>query len=146
MAGMIALYPPTLSLINAEDVLIQYQQVKWNFNKALRKILGATSEGFSWRQVAISAVIYVSEATKVEYLLLLLQKDFEQILDTSVIVRIPKLPVNCLIEIELICDENMGVNNKSKCIQNFHMDASTIDPVPNHAGDVFYNCNKVTKD
>jgi hypothetical protein len=119
--------------------------VKWNFNKALRKILGTTSEGFSWRQVAISAVIYVSEATKVEYLLLLLQKDFAQILDTSVIVRIPKLPVNCLIEIELICDEGMGVNNKSKCIQNFHTDASTIAPVPNHAGDVFYNCNKVTK-
>ena len=61
-----------------------------------------------------SAIIFISKDSVLDDLLPILQKDFEFIQDSTVIIRVEKLPMNCLIEIELIMSKK-----DAKCQQAF---------------------------
>lgn len=79
----------------------QYRQTKHNFNQVLRETTKNTS--IIWQQVAKSAIVFVSGEANVEELIPSLQTDFEH-LPSSVVVRVPKLPMNAKVEIEILVD------------------------------------------
>ena len=58
-----------------------------------------------------SAIIFLSKDSILDELLPLLQQDFAFIRESTVIVRVEKLPMNCLIEIELM----MSKKDDAKC-------------------------------
>ena len=58
--------------------------------------------GLHWKNNASCAVIYISEGAQIEEVLPLVQKDFEMMAESTVIVRVPMLPIGSLIEIELV--------------------------------------------
>ena len=98
------MYPPHLALINTEDVILQYHQVKHNFNQVLR--LASNTPSLLLQQVAKSAIIYVNDIAPLKNLIPLLQKDFGYLPEASLLVRISKLPMNSLVEIEVVSDDS----------------------------------------
>lgn len=118
LAGNIGLYPSLLKLIDADDVVMQYKQIKHNFNQIIKE--ATQQKDLIWQQVAKSAIVYVSAKTNVEALLPILKEEMAFLEHAAVLVRMPCLPMNCLIEIELLCDvTDPGSGDKTiGCIQN----------------------------
>jgi enamine deaminase RidA (YjgF/YER057c/UK114 family) len=115
LAGCIGLFPPALALISQTDISLQYKQIKWSLTKVLREGLKDIPD-ISWQsKMTKSAIIFVAKDSDLEGLLPTLQKDFEFIKESTVIIRVEKLPMMCLIEIELI----MSKKADAKCQQVF---------------------------
>ena len=76
-------------------------QIKHNFNLVLRE--ATKSQSVVWQQLARSCIIYITERAETDKLLPILQKELEFLPEGSVVVRVPCLPMNCLIEMELLC-------------------------------------------
>ena len=149
LAGNIGLYPSLLKLIDSEDVLMQYKQIKYNFNQIIKE--ATQQKDLIWQQVAKSAIVYVSAKTNVEQLLPVLKEEMAFLEHTAILVRMPCLPMNCLIEIELLCDvTDPGSGDKTiSCIQNT-IPAGKVDDFlstqsTNHYGEIFYVADKVLK-
>lgn len=101
LAGMIGLYPAKVQPVSTTDIILQYKQIRLNFNAVLSEILKDPSA--SWQSLKTrSAIIYVPEHAEIDELIPILQKDFSFVQFTTVLVRVSKLPMNCLIEIELL--------------------------------------------
>lgn len=131
LAGNIGLYPPKLAMMHATDIVWQYKQVKANFNSVIRKACGNNS--LFWQNLAKSAIIYITERADLTELLPLLQKDFIFLPEATVVVRVPVLPMNCLIEIELLCESKLNGNTLS-CSQVFGGELK----MQNDFGEIFY--------
>lgn len=56
-----------------------------------------------WQQVAKSAVVFISGDANIENIMPILQNDFA-FLPASVVVRVPKLPMNALVEVEILAN------------------------------------------
>ena len=102
MAGNIGLHPPNMCLIHPEDVVLQYKQVKCNYNAVLRKSL--SSHHVIWQQVTKSALIFIAAYTDISLLMPHLKRNFGFIAAHTVVLRVAKLPMNCLVEVELLGD------------------------------------------
>jgi len=57
-------------------------------------------------------VVFVQKETELFDLLPLLREDLDHILDSSVVVRVDNLPMNSLIEIEIITDGGIRYGDK----------------------------------
>lgn len=102
-AGSIGLYPPLLQHISA-DILLQYKQTKHNFNQIVRE--ATTNPNCVFQNVAKSVIVFISDNADVAAVLLDLQKDLAFLKHASVVVRVPVLPLNSLIEMELMAENN----------------------------------------
>jgi len=149
LAGNIGMYPPHLALINPEDIILQYHQIKHNFNQVLR--LASNSPSLLLQQVSKSAIIYVNDIALLDDLMPLLQKDFGYLPEASLLVRISKLPMNSLIEMELVSDDSTvkTIENPQglACRQKFYsadqLEAFDKETEVNTQGEVFYVHGKV---
>lgn len=106
MAGNIGLYPANMCLIDPQGLILQYKQIKYNYNKVLR--LESSNEHLIWQQVTKSAIIYISGDANIDLLLPYLRKDFSFLSQACIVLRVPKLPMNSLIEIELVGDTRLN--------------------------------------
>jgi diphthine-ammonia ligase len=102
MAGCIGLYPPRISLIDSNDEALQYKQIRENLSQILREQL--QDQSLTFKHVTQSAIVFISRQTDLSKLLPLLQHDLKDIGDKSVVVRVEMLPMNSLVEVEVICD------------------------------------------
>lgn len=65
------------------------------------------SDTAHWRDLAKSVIIYISQEASTDALIKVLEEDMQSVkplLEKSIIIRVSKLPMNALIEIEMICD------------------------------------------
>ena len=107
LAGQIGLYAPKLCLIDPSDIILQYRQLSHNYNKVLREMLHTNA--VHWRDIATSVIIYISQEATVDALIKAVQEDtlsVPHLLHKSIIIRVSALPMNALIEMEMVCDSS----------------------------------------
>ena len=107
LAGQIGLYAPKLCLIDPNDIILQYKQLKQNYNKVLQEVTHV--DQVTWQDLAQTVIVFVSKDADISNLLPMLKEDVasERLLANSILVRVPRLPMNAQIEIEMICDSKM---------------------------------------
>lgn len=116
LAGQIGLYSAKLELVS-NSIVTQYLQVKHNFNQVIRET--SKSSSLIWQQIAKSAIVYISEDANISELMPHLKKDLAFLPEASILVRVAKLPMNCQVEIEILCE----LTDKISCKQNLMVPA-----------------------
>ena len=155
LAGQIGLYAPKLCLVDPNDIILQYRQLSINYNQVLREILQNTTT--KWQDIAKSVIVYVSQDASIDELLKIVGSDLKQskngLLQRSVLVRVSQLPMNALVEVEMICDSiSVKAHERNYVIDlakhNFYDTAQSFQSrnvLDNKFGEVFYVQNLVQK-
>ena len=99
-----------------------------------------------WRAIAKSVIVFIQTKTEVKDLIPLLQKDMSHMLDQAVVVRVSNLPMNALIEIEMLADAGEKHGNRIlTCSQFFADSPEKISTDANTFGEIFYVHGKVDR-
>lgn len=119
------------------------------------------SSDFNWLDVAKSLIIYISKDAKTSGLVEAIRKDLEpahrHLMQKSVIVRVSRLPMDAMIEIEVVCDsakvkpfeknyiidvEKQGFYDSAGTYMSYKIDGSRT----NNFGEVFYVHGAISKE
>lgn len=154
MAGMIGLYPPALGVNDPTNIVSQYRQIMDNYNKVLWDVNKNAKIQPTWDAIAQSAAIFVEEKSDVNAIMEMVKQDYKVIEDETVIVRVAKLPLGVLIEIEIVGDsvhvaQEQKTLWKTGCVQRCYSSLEEYakrGPQPaNLYGEIYFNTNIVSK-
>lgn len=123
LAGAVGFYPPALSLIDPNDIKVQYAQIKDNINKILMVAVKGAKLQPTWQQTSVSSLIFIGQKSDVSAVMDEIVEDYKVLDQETLIVRVNTLPVGALIEIENVCDASLAgaVSEKTwklGCIQH----------------------------
>lgn len=146
VAGAIGLYPPLLEHCSP-DIVLQYRQIKHNFNQTLREIV--KNDSIVFQNLAKAVIVYISDAADSSGLIPYLQKDLAFVKEAAVLLRVPALPLGSLVEVELQCENNEKVTSGLSC-QQFFYNADQVTTCSDHLaqntnGEVFYVHSQVER-
>jgi len=66
----------------------------------------------TWKHLARSVIVFVSKDARLESLIPQIKQDLGPLAQQSVVIRVDTLPMNALVEIEMICDAGPKHGNR----------------------------------